>query len=289
MNTIASRSWPGLLLIAWWLTQAPLHGGTGGTGVDRSRAEQLVIEHTNKFRSKNGLGKLQENAGLAKAARHFAEYMAHADQCSHTADGSHPWKRAARHHYTYCFVTENIGFLYSSAGFTTRGLAARFVRGWRNSPGHRRNMLDSALCDIGVGVARSDRSGKYYAVQMFGRPRSKRITFRVSNQSDSVVRYAIGGHALQIVPRATRRHGQCRPGALVFYWPRSAAPTTQDATPTSQEVASAEEGGDESYGPSDGAHYIIHQDEAGNHFIELKQTHRADEETASMEPGTSRS
>ena len=284
MNSLPSRSWPGLLLIVCWLTQAPLHGEIGGTGVDRSRAEQLVIEHTNKFRSKNGLGKLQENAALTKAAGHFAEYMARTDQCSHTADGSHPRKRATRHHYRYCFVTENIAYLYSSAGFSTRGLATRFFREWRNSPGHRRNMLDSALCDIGVGVARSDHSGKYYAVQMFGRPWSKRISFRVSNRGDSVVRYAIGGRTLQIVPGGTRRHVQCRPGALVFHWPRSAAPTTQDATPTSQKVASAEEGGGESYGPSDGAHYIIHQDRVGKCFIEARRLRRAGRRPVSQSP-----
>lgn len=44
------------------------------------------------------------------------------------------------------------------------------IRGWLNSPGHRRTMLSRSYTRLGVGVAK-DSSGRTYTVQVFGRPR----------------------------------------------------------------------------------------------------------------------
>ena len=41
----------------------------------------------------------------------------------------------------------------NSSGFTPKELADGFLEGWKQSPGHRKNMLDPDVTQIGVGVA----------------------------------------------------------------------------------------------------------------------------------------
>jgi uncharacterized protein YkwD len=140
--------------------------------VDLSGAERLIVDATNAFRREEGLGPVKSDAALGHAARDFAEFMARTDRYGHTADGRNPGDRATGNGYGYCLVAENIAYQYNSAGFRTAELARGFVEGWKHSPGHRKNMLDPAATDTAVAVARSASSGRYYAVQMFGRPKS---------------------------------------------------------------------------------------------------------------------
>jgi uncharacterized protein YkwD len=44
------------------------------------------------------------------------------------------------------------------------------VEGWKRSPGHRSNLRDREAVDVGVAVAQSERTKRYYAVRVFGRP-----------------------------------------------------------------------------------------------------------------------
>ena len=115
-------------------------------------------------------------------------------------------------------VLENIAYEYNSAGFTAEALAGDCVRGWENSPGHRKNMLDPDVQDIGVGLARSSRTGRYYAVQDFGRPKSAMITFKVSNRTDTPVAYTIDGQTFTASPGYTITYERCRPPELRFQW-----------------------------------------------------------------------
>lgn len=174
-----------------------------------AEASRLIVTRTNGLRSEHGLGAVKPNAALASAAQQFAGYMASSDRYGHEADGRAPAQRAQALGYDYCLVTENIAFQYSSAGFATGELAQRFVDGWIDSPGHRENMLDPQATDTGVAVARSPRSGRYYAVQMFGRPRSLHIVFSLANRSGAALRYEFGGEAITLLPRVTQTHEVC--------------------------------------------------------------------------------
>src|SRR5207253_2501467 len=127
------------------------------------------------------------NRALADTARDFAEFMARTDRYGHEADGQQPSQRATAHGYGYCMVAENIAFQYSSAGFRSGELARRFVEGWKQSPGHRHNMLEPDATETGVAVAQSPKSGRYYAVQMFGRPQALRVAFRIANRSTTTL------------------------------------------------------------------------------------------------------
>ena len=183
---------------------------------DTDQAAQQIVDATNRFRKQEGLQAVSIDPELAQAARDFAGYMARTNKYGHTADGQRPAERASQHGYEYCIVLENIAYQYSSAGFPTDQLATRFVQGWKDSPGHRKNMLDPDVTQTGVGVAHSEESGVYYAVQMFGRPQSERFEFQVVNRSDETVEYTIGKRTIPLPPRATVTHQRCRPSQLIF-------------------------------------------------------------------------
>lgn len=183
---------------------------------DTSQVERRVIESTNDFRRGERLRPVARDDRLDAAARSFAQFMAQTAKYGHDADGSSPSARARRHGYDYCLVSENISYQYSSRGFTTADLATQIFEGWKNSPGHRKNMLDADAGDTAVAVARSERTGYYYAVQMFGKPRSQAIHFQVRNASGAPVRYRVGDDTFTVSPRGVRTHVQCREEALVL-------------------------------------------------------------------------
>ena len=145
---------------------------TGDQSPDLGEVKKLIVEETNQLRREHGLPELKVNEDLSQSARYFAGFMARTDKYGHTADGKQPWDRTADHGYESCMVAEKIAWEYNPAGFATRDLAGALVRGWEHSPPHRKNMLDPDLEEIGVGVAHSKETGRYYAVQDFGRPRS---------------------------------------------------------------------------------------------------------------------
>jgi uncharacterized protein YkwD len=165
---------------AWWLAAAlvlflPVVAAGQATApatADVDRVARLVVAATNQFRRRQGLRDVAVDSRLTAAARQFAEFMARTDKYGHDVDGKTHAERAGQQGYEYCRISENIAYRYSSAGFETAALAAGFIDGWKSSPPHRKNMLDPAVTETGVGVARGGKSGRYYAVQMFARPRS---------------------------------------------------------------------------------------------------------------------
>ncbi|MEO5700808.1 MAG: CAP domain-containing protein [Casimicrobiaceae bacterium] len=184
-----------------------------------------VVRLTNLFRTQQGRTALLPSAQLAAAAQDFAAFMARTDQYGHNADGNEPSARAEQHGYAFCIVAENIGYQYRSGGLPEEQRAETFVEEWKNSPPHRHNMLDHDVTDIGVGLARSDKSGRWYGVQMFGLPASASHTFRITNTSDSRVSYRLGGRTFDLAPRVTRTHENCGPEQLKFDRPRGEAVT----------------------------------------------------------------
>lgn len=185
-------------------------------GPDLGAVERLVRERTDELRREQGLGALAADARLKSAARYFANYMASTDRYGHSADGAEPSDRAARHGYEWCQVSENISYQYTSATFGTAELAGRYVEGWKRSPGHRKNMLDRDDIHTAVAVARSEKTGRYYAVQMFGRPRSLAIEFHVTNRTRETASYRMADRIYSLEPRATRVHRQCGPEELTL-------------------------------------------------------------------------
>ena len=135
---------------------------------EASRVRKLIVEGTNELRRAQGRDPVRRDAKLDAVAQTFADYMARTGRFEHDADGRKPGDRARQAGYAWCHIAENIAYEFRSSGFTSQELAQAFVDDWKDSAGHRRNMLDRNAVDIGVAIARAP-NGHYYAVQMFGR------------------------------------------------------------------------------------------------------------------------
>jgi uncharacterized protein YkwD len=225
-------------------------------GPNLAEVSKQVVAATNQFRKQEGRPELKVNAELTRAAQYFADFMARTDKYSHTADDKQPWDRAAEYGYKYCIVAENIAYQFNSEGFTTRELTDGFIEGWKKSPHHRENMLDPDVDDIGVGVARSATTGRYYAVQDFGRPKSKEIKFQITNQAGDTLEYTLAGKTYSIKPDYTVTHETCRPPDLVF-------PFTGGAEKPAKEKA-------KTFHPKPGARYVIAKDDSGKYTVQEK-------------------
>ncbi len=140
---------------------------------DLTIAVSQLFAGTNDLRRENGRDVLRSSMHLTNAAADFANFMADTDRYGHDADGRSPATRASAAGFEYCMIAENIAYQYLSTGFTTEDLVQSFLEGWKNSAGHRANMLETGVTQMGVAIARSRKSGKYYGVQLFGRPKSQ--------------------------------------------------------------------------------------------------------------------
>lgn len=129
---------------------------------------QKVLALTNVHRKTAGLTPLTLNSKLNNVAHAHSKSMAVDDFFSHTgADGSTAFDRISAEGYQYRKAAENIG-----AGYST---PESVVNAWMNSPGHRENILNGDLKEIGIGYyyLKNDTGAvKYnnYWTQAFGTP-----------------------------------------------------------------------------------------------------------------------
>lgn len=181
--------------------------------VEISAVKALMVKLTNRFRKAEGLEPVEPDKALNKTAQHFADFMARTKKYGHTADGRLPSERAQAQGYQFCIVSENIAYQFRSDGISTEELARILVTGWKNSPEHRKNMVDPSVVEIGVGVAQDPASETYFAVQMFGRPKSMGIRFQLVNASGQAVHYILsdreGRHKYSLPPKAIQTHERC--------------------------------------------------------------------------------
>jgi uncharacterized protein YkwD len=123
--------------------------------------EDTVLTITNTERKKAGCGALKKNTKLRKAARDHSIDMAQNNYFDHTGlDKSSPGQRIQAAGYQSNGWAENIAYGYRTP--------QAVMTAWMESAGHRRNILDCALKDLGVGAARAD-NGTMYWTQDFGR------------------------------------------------------------------------------------------------------------------------
>ena len=184
---------------------------------DLPQTEIAIIDMTNAFRKESRLGTVKPNAALTTAARIFADYLAKTGKFAHEADGRGPAERVGAQGYHYCLVSENLAMNRDSRGFESRALARRAVDGWKNSPGHRANMLQPTVTEIGVAVSRApDRDPKFISVQLFGRPEALKVEFRIENHAQAPIRYTLGEKTHTLPQRSIVTHASCDPRRLTF-------------------------------------------------------------------------
>jgi uncharacterized protein YkwD len=115
-------------------------------------AEQALAA-INKYRETANLGPLKLDAQLSKAATRHSEDLAKWDRISHHgSDGSNPWDRVKASGYPARLAAENVG--------TGQVTFAEVLRGWKDSPGHNKNLLLSDAQDAGIALV-VDRNSEF--------------------------------------------------------------------------------------------------------------------------------
>lgn len=127
-----------------------------------------VLGLVNQYRNQAGLRPIRLNARLNASAQAHSQDMAINDFFGHNgSNGSTADDRILAAGYNYALVGENI-----AAGFAT---AQSVVKGWMESPSHRKNILHPFLRDMGVGFHLQENdlgstNYRYYWTQDFGKP-----------------------------------------------------------------------------------------------------------------------
>jgi uncharacterized protein YkwD len=115
-----------------------------------------VVTLTNESRLRNGLRALVINPRLTEAARLHAEQMAGWQRLAHTIEGArYPniQSRLQAAGYVYENAAENVAW--------NQRTASDVMRTWLNSSGHRANILDADVTEIGTAVAYSLKGEPY--------------------------------------------------------------------------------------------------------------------------------
>ena len=122
-----------------------------------------ALDQLNRVRAGQGLAALRGNAALESAATDHACYMAARARITHVgAGGREVGPRVRSAGYKYRAVAENVAYGYADG--------AAVVRGWMDSPPHRKAMLRRDLREAGIGVRRA-ADGTLYWTLIMGRPR----------------------------------------------------------------------------------------------------------------------
>jgi uncharacterized protein YkwD len=135
----------------------------------RVSARALLCD-VNMLRRQHGLRPLRWNRKLARGASRHARDMASRHYFAHdTPEGTGVFARLRRAGYRGRLVAENIGF-GTNALSSPRAVASS----WMDSAPHRKNLLDPALRDVGVGTAAGglpgiDGGGQFYVVDFGAR------------------------------------------------------------------------------------------------------------------------
>ena len=118
-----------------------------GTTLDPGRARDLI----NQYRADNGLKPLRLNTALTDAAKEHSRDLAKWDRISHYgSDGSNPWDRVKRTGYKPKLAAENVG--------TGQASFEEVLRGWKESPGHNKNLLLSDAREMGLALVQDPKT-----------------------------------------------------------------------------------------------------------------------------------
>jgi uncharacterized protein YkwD len=131
-----------------------------------SAAEQKLVDLTNQERKKKDLPPLQANALLFAVARAHSANMARKGEMKHVLDGKDVTNRLDDAGYDWGSARENIARSRNST-------LAEVMKGWMDSKGHRANILDAKVKEIGIGIVK-DTKGRVFYTQVFGTERKKR-------------------------------------------------------------------------------------------------------------------
>jgi len=117
------------------------------TALDAEKARDII----NQYRKDKGLKPLKLNAELTEAAKAHSRDLAKWDRISHYgSDGSNPWDRVKRTGYQARLAAENVG--------TGQVNFVEVMRGWKESPGHNKNLLLTDATHMGIALVQDPRT-----------------------------------------------------------------------------------------------------------------------------------
>ncbi len=117
------------------------------TALDPERARDII----NQYRADRGLKPLKLSAHLTEAAKAHSRDLAKWDRISHYgSDGSNPWDRVKRTGYKARLAAENVG--------TGQVSFKEVMKGWRESPGHNKNLLLADAREMGIALVQDPKT-----------------------------------------------------------------------------------------------------------------------------------
>ncbi|MDJ0509882.1 MAG: CAP domain-containing protein [Crocosphaera sp.] len=142
-----------------WKRPDPLLEKSGQDGQFLIALEEEINRKVNQYRISKNLRPLQMNAEISYVARQHSRDMAN-KTATFSHDGFDNRAKAVGRTIPYRSFAENLAYL---KGYTE--LADVAVKGWIDSPGHRKNM-EGNFNLTGVGIAKNSE-GEYYFTQLF--------------------------------------------------------------------------------------------------------------------------
>lgn len=112
---------------------------------------EMARDVINAYRKERGLKPLKLNAELTEAAKNHSRDLAKWDRISHYgSDGSNPWDRVKRTGYKARLAAENVG--------TGQIDFNEVMKGWKESPGHNKNLLITDAEHMGIALVQDPKS-----------------------------------------------------------------------------------------------------------------------------------
>lgn len=112
---------------------------------------EMARDIINSYRKERGLKPLKLNPELTEAAKNHSRDLAKWDRISHYgSDGSNPWDRVKRTGYKARLAAENVG--------TGQIDFNEVMKGWKESPGHNKNLLISDAEHMGIALVQDPKS-----------------------------------------------------------------------------------------------------------------------------------
>jgi uncharacterized protein YkwD len=117
------------------------------TALDPTFARDMI----NQYRTEHGLKPLKLSTELTAAAKLHSKDLAKWDRISHYgSDGSNPWDRVKRAGFKARLAAENVGTGQIDFG--------EVMKGWKESPGHNKNLLLSDADYMGIALVQDGKT-----------------------------------------------------------------------------------------------------------------------------------
>ncbi|WP_166033584.1 CAP domain-containing protein [Haloplanus aerogenes] len=160
-------------------TQTDERATAASSDSQRERIENQIHQKINERRDANGLDPIPKDDLLRQIARSHSEEMAQQGYFAHESPSGETFEDRYDQFGYNCrvpigsgrYVTggENLWRMTASTEPSAETIASNAVRGWMESPAHRRNILRPYWDDMGIGVYVLDTGGgvEIYATQNF--------------------------------------------------------------------------------------------------------------------------